>query len=72
MTYHVEEPFLAVRDEPARPFVFVTIAEDSIITIIWEVQQSGLVDVRYDGEMVTAFMRDVEARAVPVEASVAG
>jgi hypothetical protein len=48
MTYHVEEPFLAVRDEPARPFVFVTITEGSIITIIGEVQQSGLVDVRYD------------------------
>lgn len=63
MTYDVEEPFLAVRDEPARPFVFVTITEGSIITIIGEVQQSGLVDVRYDGEIVTAFMRERRSNA---------
>ena len=71
MTYRVQEPFLAVRNERTRPCVFVTIMEGSIITVIGEVQQSGLVDVRYDGEIVAAFMRDIETRAVPVEASVA-
>jgi len=71
MTYEVQEPFLAVRDEPTRPFVFVTLTEGSIVIIAGEVQQSGLVDVRYDGQIVAAFMRDIEARAVPVDASMA-
>jgi hypothetical protein len=72
MTYQVQEPFLAVRDEPPRPFAFVTITEGSVITVTGEVQQSGLVDVLYDGEIVAAFLRDIESRAVAVEASVAG
>ena len=71
MNYQVQKSFIAVRNEPTRPSVFVTIAEGSIITVIGELQHSGLVDVRYDGEIVAAFMRDIEARAVPVEASMA-
>jgi hypothetical protein len=67
MTYRVQQPFLVVRDEPTRPFVFVTVTEGSIITIAGEVQKSGLVDVRYDGGIVAAFMRDIEARAEVVE-----
>jgi len=33
-----------------------------------EVQQSGLVDVFFDGQIVAAFMRDIKARAELVEA----
>jgi hypothetical protein len=68
MTYHVEEPFLAVRGEQS----FVTITEGSIISVAGEVQQSGLVDVLYDDHVVAAFMRDIEARAELVEVKVAG
>jgi len=71
MTYQVQEPFLAVRDGQARP-AFATITEGSIITVTGEVQHSGLVDVLYDGEIVAAFMRDIEARADVVEGSVVG
>ncbi len=49
MTYHVREPFLAVRDDPPAPFAFVTIVTGSTIKLIGEVQQSGLVDVDYNG-----------------------
>ena len=62
---------MAVRDNPPGPLTFVTITPGSIITIKGEVQQSGLVDVLYDGQIVAAFMRDVEARADVVEASTA-
>ena len=54
---------MAVRDDPPRPFTFVTITPGSIITVKGEVLQSGLVDVLYDGRIVAAFMRDIESRA---------
>jgi uncharacterized protein YraI len=41
---------------------------DSIITIRGCVQQSGLVDVLYEGQSMAAFMRDIQARAESVEA----
>lgn len=71
MTYRVHEPFIAVTDGQSRPFAFVTITKGSTITIKGEVQQSGLVDVLYEGKVVAAFMRDIQARAQLVEASVA-
>lgn len=64
MTYQVQEPVLAVRNDQSKPFVFVTITEGSIITVQGEVQQSGLVDVLYDGRIVAVFMRDIQARGV--------
>jgi hypothetical protein len=68
MTYRAREAFMAVRDDPQGPFTFVTITPGSIITVKGDdVQQSGLVDVLYDGQIVAAFMRDIEARAEMVE-----
>jgi len=58
---------MAVRDDPQGPFTFVTITPGSIITVKGDVQQSGLVDVLYDGQIVAAFIRDIEARAEIVE-----
>ena len=63
MTYRAREAFIAVRDEPPAPFAFTTITAGSTLKIIGEVQKSGLVDVLYDGQIVAAFMRDIEARA---------
>ena len=72
MTYCVQEPFLAIRNEQSRPFVFVTITEGSIISVKGDVLKSGLVDVLYDGQIVAAFMRDIETRALLVEAGLSG
>jgi hypothetical protein len=54
---------MAVRDDPQGPFTFVTITPGSIITVKGEVLQSGLVDVLHNGQIVAAFMRDIDARA---------
>ena len=67
MIYHVHEPFFGVRDEQPAPFAFVTITTGSTIKIIGDVQQSGLVDVLYDGQIVAAFIRNILARAELVE-----
>jgi hypothetical protein len=64
--YRAREPFLAVRYDQPRPFKFVTIASGSIITLQSEVHPSGLVSLLYDGQIVGAFMRDIEARAEKV------
>ena len=71
MIYRVNEPLLAVTDGQSRPFTFVTITVGSTITIKGDVQQSGLAGVLYNGMIVAAFMRDIEARAEQVEANVA-
>jgi hypothetical protein len=67
VTYRAKEAFIAIRDNPPGPFTFVAIHPGSIITVKGEVLQSGLVDVWYDGQIVAAFMRDIEARADMVQ-----
>ena len=67
MTYRARESFIAVRDEPPAPFAFTTITAGSTIKVIGDVQQSGLVDVLFHGQIVAAFMRDIEARAEVLE-----
>jgi hypothetical protein len=67
MTYHVREPFIAVRDEPPAPFAFTTLTPGSTIKVLGEVQQSGLVDVLYNDQIVAVFMRDIEARAERIQ-----
>ena len=67
MTYHVREPFIAVRDEPPAPFAFTTLTPGSTIKVLGAVQQSGLVDVLYNDQIVAVFMRDIEARAERIQ-----
>ena len=67
MKYCAREPFLAVRYEQLRTLKFLTITAGSIITLQSEVHKSGLVSVLYEGQIVTAFMRDIEARADMVQ-----
>jgi len=62
MKYRVREAFIAVCDNAPNPFTFVTLPPGEMITLVGTVQQSGLVDVRYDGQVVAVFMRDVENR----------
>ena len=61
---------LAVRNDVPKPNGFVTISPGSIITIRGEVHPSGLVSVLYDGQIVAAFMRDIEPKAEVVESAV--
>jgi two-component system, chemotaxis family, response regulator Rcp1 len=65
--YRIREPLLAVRGEPGTPRVFSTIGRGSVITVKGEVQQSGFVDVSYEGQLVKMFMRDIEKNADRVE-----
>ncbi len=64
MTYRLRESFLAVRDDPPKAFDFVTLPPASIIEIAGEVQQSGLVVVLYNGQILAVFMRDIESGRV--------
>ena len=67
MRYAVRESFLAVRDDPPRQFTFLAIPTGSAITVKGSPQQSGLVDIEYDGIIAAAFMRDILARCERVE-----
>jgi hypothetical protein len=67
MIYRAKEPLLAVRDDVPKPNGFITISPGSIISTRGEVQQSGFVDVLYDGRVVAVFMRDIQARTDRVE-----
>jgi hypothetical protein len=61
MTYHVNEAFLAIRYQQPKPSKFFTISPGSIITLQSEEHPSGLVPVLYDGQVVAAFMQDIES-----------
>jgi chemotaxis family two-component system response regulator Rcp1 len=65
--YRVREPLLAVLNEPGTPTVLLTIGRGSVITVKAKVQQSGFVDVSYEGQLVNVFMRDIEKSADRVE-----
>jgi hypothetical protein len=42
---------------------FVTVPVGAMLKLAGEPQQSGLVDVLYDGRVVAMFLRDIEDRA---------
>jgi hypothetical protein len=42
--------------------------QGSVITLRDEVEETGFVDVFYDGQVVKVFMRDIEEKADRVEA----
>jgi hypothetical protein len=65
ITYRVREPFLGIRNEPSKPFIFVTITAGSIITTKSEIQP-GLLDVLYNRQIVAVFMRDIDGSADPI------
>ena len=68
MNYCVRAPFIAVRSPEDGSFRFITVHAGSVITIAGTVECTGLVDIRYEGKIVTAFMRDIEARSELVQA----
>jgi hypothetical protein len=41
---------------------FVTVPDGAMIEIVGEPQQSGLIDVRFEGRVVAMFLRDIEDR----------
>jgi hypothetical protein len=63
VTYRVRNPLQVIREEPSQPISFVEIRPGSIITVNGEARKSVKVDVLYNGEILVAFMRDIEARA---------
>lgn len=68
MRYRAKESIIAVRYGQPKPFKFGTIKPGSIITLQGEIQPSGLVSLVYDGQIVAAFMRDIESRAERIQA----
>ena len=67
--YRVREPFRAIRHGPRNAFSYITISPGSVITVKAETQEVGLVDVLYEGKIVTVFVRDLDARADLIEAA---
>ena len=67
MTYRVLKPLLAIRHEPGVATVIVTIASGSLITLKGEVEDTGFVDVLYEGQIVKVYMSDIEKSADRVE-----
>ena len=66
MTYRVREPFLAVRDDPARQSAFFTVTPGTIIVVKSEPDLSALVEIECEGQILTAFIRDIKDRCEPI------
>jgi len=56
-----------VGNEPGIRSAFITIERGSLITVKGEVEQSGFVDVSYQGQVVKMFLCDIEKNADRVE-----
>jgi hypothetical protein len=68
MLYRVREAFVAVIDHAAdSQHGFIAIPEGASVTVVGEVQPSGLVNVSYNDSVVAVFQRDLDARADLVE-----
>jgi hypothetical protein len=70
-TYQVTVPFVGVHPDAAHAFEVVTIERGAIITVDTEHTslRSGLVEVRFQGTVLAAYLRDIEDRAEPVSRS---
>jgi chemotaxis family two-component system response regulator Rcp1 len=67
VTYRVREPLLAIRNDLGMPPQFLTIERGHVITVKGEVEETGFVDVSYEGQIVKSFMPDIENGAERVE-----
>jgi hypothetical protein len=67
MRFRVLKPLLAIRHEPGVAAVLITIGRGSVITVRGEVEETGFVDVLYDGQIVKVYIRDIENGAERVE-----
>ena len=47
--------------------MLITIGPGSVITVRGEVEETGFVDVFYEGQIVKVYMRDIEKSADRVE-----
>jgi len=66
-TYRVRAPLVASihgRDGRGR---FVAVPRGSVIVAPGELGQLGLVDVEYEGRMLSVFSRDIHERAVKID-----
>lgn len=61
MIYRVREPLQVMFGEPSEPS-FVEIMAGSIITVKGNVQKSGRVEVRYNGQIFVAIVCDILER----------
>jgi hypothetical protein len=62
MRFRVLKPLLAIRHEPGVAAVLITIGPGSVITVRDEVEETGFVDVFYEGQIVKVFMLDIEKK----------
>ena len=62
--YRLNSPTMAVEPEGGSDgrMHFVTIPADALLNVVGEPQQSGLVDVLFEGRVVAMFLRDIKDR----------
>ncbi len=64
--YRLASPTVAIRHEADGQYAFVTLPEDSLVTIYSEPGITGLVIVQWKGETISMFLRDIKERGAPV------
>ena len=63
MRYRLKSPTMAIQPGGADGRMqFVTVPAGALVTVVGETQQSGLVDVLFDGRVVAMFFCDIEER----------
>ena len=61
--YQLKSPTMAVeRGGSDGRMQFVTVPDGAMIELVGAPQQSGLIDVRFEGRVVAMFLRDIEDR----------
>ena len=64
-SYRVMSPFIGVKRTEGQQ-ILITIPAETIIEVAGPPQDSGLVDVVFDGERLAVFWRDLHERADPI------
>ena len=67
MRFRVLKPLLAIRHELGVAAVLITIGPGSVSTLRDDVEETGFVDVFYEGQIVKVYVRDIENGAERVE-----
>ena len=70
MQHIVRQSFLALYEGHDRRFCFEELKPGHIVSVVHYQDRNGMVEVRYEGRVLTVFMRDIMGKCSRVDAAI--
>jgi len=60
--FRLREAIIALHPKPEERLSIITVPHDAVLEVVGEPQNSGLVEVLWEGRPIAVFIRDIESR----------